>query len=168
MSFAEILHRFNCRLQTQFEKFNYKKVLKHSFLFNKLNNFYFDTNDIERIKNYYSSKDLLKEKLFEHANNALEHKFSFFALQNESFGEKINWHKDYLSGKQCNLAFYSDIDYKDFEKNGDIKYIWEINRFQHFFALSQAYLISGEDKYAQEIINEIEDWIDNNSYLIGG
>jgi len=167
MSPAEIIHRFNCRLKTQFEKLNYKKALKKSFLFNKLNKFYFDINDLEKIKNYYSSNNSLKQNLFEQANSILEHKFSFFALQNEYFGENINWHKDYLNDKQCNSDFYSDVNYKDFEKNGDIKYIWEINRFQHFYILSQAYLISGEDKYAKEIVNEIDDWIDNNPYLIG-
>jgi len=167
MSFAEIIHRFNCRIKTHFEKLIYKQYSKKSFLFNKLNKFYFDINDVEKIKNYYLSNDSLKKNLFEQANSILEHKFSFFTLQNEYFGENINWHKDYLSGKQCDSAFYSDIKYKDFEKNGDIKYIWEINRFQHFFALSQAYLISDEDKYAKEIINEIDDWIDNNPYLTG-
>lgn len=68
------------------------------------------------------------------------------------------------------------------EYNPDIKVPWELSRFQHIFALGRAYQMSIEIPdiqsepsnnlklpihYASAFQNQINDWIDQNPYLMG-
>ena len=166
MGFDEILLRF----VNKFAAIKEKRVLKNQKTLNfpfKINDFLFDLTNTQNIINFYDENPEYRNYLINKADAILEHKFSFFGLKDEDFGEKINWHKDYMSSKVCENVFYTEVDYKNHEKNGDIKYIWEINRFQHFYLLAQAYYITKNEKYALEIISEIDDWITQNPYLTG-
>ena len=49
----------------------------------------------------------------------------------------------------------------------DIKVPWELSRFQHFTILGQAYILSKEEKYAQEFVNQVTDWIEHNPVGFG-
>ena len=164
MSFGEIMHRILNILKSFSEKIQIKQKEKQIKLFRKFNNYYFD--DLSHIIDYYSSNEDLMKKLFENAEKTLDHKISFFSLKDINLGQKINWHKDYSSDKVYPLKFYSDIDYRDSEA-GNVKYVWELNRFQHLFPLSQAYTLGGDEKYADEIINQINNWINDNPYMRG-
>jgi hypothetical protein len=164
MSSGEIIYRFKNFLFVFLEKLTRNRNAKKIKKFSKFNNFYIE--NFENIINFYNNNAELKEKLFNNANLLLEHKISFFSLKNHYFGEEINWHRDYSSEKTFPLEFYADIDFKQ-SKYGDIKYVWELNRFQHIFTLAQAYVISKEKKYASEVINQISNWIDKNPYLLG-
>jgi hypothetical protein len=39
------------------------------------------------------------------------------------------------------------------------EYVWQLNRMKHWEDLLQAYTITKQDKYAQKVIDELEDWI---------
>lgn len=167
MSPVEITYRIKNKYKTAKERIFLKRKKRINFHIKDFNNFLFQSSDLEYIKRYYSNNLENKRLLFDKADKILNHKFSFFDLENEFLGQKINWHKDYKSKISCAPIFYADIDYKDYKKNGDIKYIWEINRFRQLYALSQAYCISEDKKYADEIVSQIDDWIDQNPYLTG-
>lgn len=47
-------------------------------------------------------------------------------------------------------------------KDGDVKYPWELARCQHFAALGQAYRLTGDARFAREIIDQIEDFTEAN------
>ncbi len=165
MSIEEIMKRiFN-----QARSFNEKHFLKEKVNYKLLEtrNFHFDSNDLQIIRKFYNNNPSLKKKLLNEASKLVQHKFSFFALNDKNLGEKINWHKDYLNEKICENKFYSDINFKDYKKNGDIKYIWELNRFMHFYPLIQAFIVTEDEKYANELKSQIFDWISNNEYLKG-
>src|SRR5690606_6751970 len=44
---------------------------------------------------------------------------------------------------------------------------WELGRCQHFAVLGQAFLLTGEDRFAVEIIDQIEDFTQANPVGIG-
>lgn len=163
----EILHRVYNFVYSKYEKLNRKNKEKKAITPGRLKNFYLDKNDVDFIKKYYDKHPAKKDELIQKADKLLEHKFSFFNFEDKYFGENIDWRKDYSSEKSVPLVYYCDIDYRDHKKIGDIKYIWEINRFQHFFPLAQAYCITGEEKYAKEMVSQTEDWINKNPYLFG-
>lgn len=149
----------------------YEKNIKiqktFDYKFQGSGNFILDSEDVSLIKKFYEQNKMLKEYMLENAENILNHRFSYFIMKNFFFGEKINWHKDYPNNKTCEYKFYADIDYKDFEKYGDVKYIWEQNRFLHLYKLSQALLVTGEERYVKGITSQIESWIQDNKYLMG-
>lgn len=164
MNLFEIIYRIRNYLVVIFEKFTRINKSSQSKLFEKLNIFYFDNT--ANIMDFYANNEIAHKNLLHKADLILEHKVSFFSLENEFLGEKIDWHKDYLNKKNSPIKFYSDIDFRNFP-NVDVKYIWELNRFQHLFPLSQALIFTSEEKYATEIISQINNWIDENPYLFG-
>lgn len=166
MSFSEIIESFNNFIYLFYEKTIKSKKKISPYCLNT-GRFLLVPKDILLIRKYYEQNINLKETLINNADNILGNRFSFFMLNNLYFGENINWHKDYPNNKICESTFYSNIDYKNYEKNGDVKYIWEQNRCLHLYKLSQALLITSNAKYARGITTQIESWIDNNPYLMG-
>lgn len=80
----------------------------------------------------------------------------------------INWTVDFKSGYQWNKnLFYSKIITSGNKVGIDIKVPWELSRCQHLCILGNAYRITGDEKYANEIKNQIIDWINNNPYCCG-
>jgi hypothetical protein len=51
--------------------------------------------------------------------------------------------------------------------NSDVKYPWELARCQHWAALGQAFLLTGDDRYAREIAGQLDDFVNANPVGIG-
>jgi len=43
--------------------------------------------------------------------------------------------------------------------NNDNEYLWQLNRMEHWQPLLQAYSLTGEERYARKVIDELENWI---------
>ena len=82
-------------------------------------------------------------------------------------GREVEWRKDYWSGKSSGLEYFRRIPYLNFEKCGDHKVIWELNRHQHLVTLTQAYLLSSEQKFLDEVSRQLADWMRQNPFLKG-
>ena len=52
-------------------------------------------------------------------------------------------------------------------KNADIKYPWELARCQHWPVLGQAYRFTHDDRFAIEIVRELDDFVESNPTGIG-
>jgi hypothetical protein len=87
----------------------------------------------------------------------------------ESGYRPIDWNLDPVR----NLRFPSGFPFKSwnlYEKrpeNADVKYPWEIARCQHWTTLMQAWLVTRDDRFAQEIANQLTDFMDANPIGIG-
>ncbi len=123
-----------------------------------------EKNDIRKL--YHELFSECQINTIQKANAILHHRFDFFDCKNVSLGKKINWHLDYKTGKGWPKKFWDDINPRSSEI-GDIKYVWELNRHQHFFLLGKAYFITGEEKYAEEICSQLESWMDQNPPYYG-
>lgn len=81
----------------------------------------------------------------------------------------IDWYLDPVR----NVRFPTGIPVKQWKlfemrpKDGDIKYPWELGRCQHFVTLGQAWRLTGDPRYAREILDEIEDFMAANPVGIG-
>ena len=156
MSPFEILHRIKDEINKKTELVCLKDFVPDISLSLKKVNWYADL--MERIEDKGTRVK---------AEELLAHKFSFFSLEKEPFGNEINWHKDYKSGKQSPLVYSKSIDYRDYERIGDIKHIWEVNRHHHLIVLAKEYYLSGEQRYKNEVIQQIKSWIKANPYMKG-
>ena len=63
-----------------------------------------------------------------------------------------------LEGKKNPAIHWSKISPIDSEKAGDLKIVWELNRHQYLITLGQAYFLTGDDRFAIEIVRQICDW----------
>jgi len=81
--------------------------------------------------------------------------------------QSIDWPSDFKSGYTWNQkTFYRNIQYGRIE-GVDIKVPWELSRFHHLNILGQAYILTKNKKYVEEFINQIRDWIKNNTVGFG-
>ncbi len=118
-------------------------------------------------------------KTVELADTIIEHKFDLLGSgqfvpvdpdrqANDGY-IPINWLTDPVEG----VIFPSGFHHKKWNMEtmrpglADIKHPWELSRCQHFTALGQAYRLTGEEKYASEIVNQIRDFMEANPVGMG-
>lgn len=81
----------------------------------------------------------------------------------------IDWYLDPVRG----LRFPRGVPVKEWDlyamrpENADIKYPWELARCQHWPALGQAWLLSGDERFAREIRNQLDDFREANPVGVG-
>ena len=65
--------------------------------------------------------------------------------------------------------YYSDIDFShDPERpDRDVKWCWELNRFQHLLWLGASWRLTGEERFAVEARMQLESWLDSVQYPLG-
>jgi hypothetical protein len=80
--------------------------------------------------------------------------------------EKIDWHTDFVSGyRWAPGTFYKDYQQVNLENTADVKIPRELSRCHHFLLLGQAYLLTEDERYADEFVEQILDWIDSNPLM---
>jgi hypothetical protein len=97
----------------------------------------------------------------------LEHRFTFFDLEREPLGDPILWNYNYKHDRMSPMVYAPRIDYRDERRLGDVKYIWELNRHQHLVPLAKAYHITGDERYASEVIAQLLSWIEQCPCMTG-
>lgn len=127
------------------------------------NLFFFNTDNYRLKKDYLSNYAEQVEETIENANKYLNHEFSFLGRQFK-FDDKVNYHYGFGQSPPSN-QYFSDINY--FIPSWDVKITWELNRQQHLPILAKAYFITSDEKYAKEVCKQIEQWIEQNPYLLG-
>ena len=105
-------------------------------------------------------------RLMEEADAYLDHRWFFFGL-NGIQEESIDWQLDPACGKRIPLKFSPRVDYRNPEAVGSIKNIWEKNRHHHLTILSAAFALSGAERYAAEVADQILGWVETNPFLQG-
>ena len=81
----------------------------------------------------------------------------------------IDWHRDPVRG----LCFPRDVPHKAWDLykmrpgNADIKYPWELARCQHWPTLGQAYRLTGDRRFAIEMVRQLDDFMAANPVGIG-
>src|SRR5436190_4058411 len=104
--------------------------------------------------------------LMRRADDVLAHRFDFLGSGPVKLGGKIDWQRDFKSGRRWPLRHISGvpISYPD---DSDIKVPWELSRFQHLPLLAGAHRLTGEARYLDEIGAQLADWIASNPVEFG-
>lgn len=124
--------------------------------------------DEERNKEYfYSTFPKEAKRLIQKAEMILEHRFDLLGYNNLSFGEEIDWSFEPVRNKKNPAAHWSKVSPFNSEDVGDLKIVWELNRHQHLIPIGQAYFLTGDDRFAVEIVRQICDWREKNPPGIG-
>lgn len=84
-------------------------------------------------------------------------------VQDESIGYRpIDWHRDLISGYRWDSKkWYKHTEYGN-SPGADIKVPRELSRCHHLVTMGQAYVLTGDEKYAKEYVCQLTDWIENN------
>ena len=98
------------------------------------------------------------------ADRVLGHEFDLLGSGPYHLPEKLPWHEDFKSSRRWPLEYSPEIEFSELDRPTDVKVPWELSRCQHFTTLGQAYWLTGDERYAQEYVAEVSDWIDRNPW----
>ena len=107
------------------------------------------------------------EQIICQAEKICQHRFDLLGYENLDFGSVIDWHLDPVHGKRAPRKVFYKVRYLDFEGAGDSKITWELNRHQHLVTLAKAYRLTGNRRFADEILRQWREWQDDNPYPVG-
>lgn len=99
------------------------------------------------------------------ADRAVQLQFAYFGYPAIELPEPVDWNYDPVAGVRWPAVPAGKIDYRTAE--GDVKWIWELNRLQHLPWLAQAWLITGHERFSTAAFRQLDTWLDQNPPGIG-
>ncbi len=104
------------------------------------------------------------EVLLSRAKDACDHIVNLLGSGPTELGTKIDWHCDFKTGHRWASKYFRDIRYNNPELPSDVKVPWELSRMQWLIPVGQAYILTGEEHYAEKVRDLLLDWIADNPY----
>ena len=101
------------------------------------------------------------------ADDVCEGRFDLLGYSGLSFGHPIDWHLDPLSGRRTPQVHWSLIDPLDQTTLGDARLVWELSRHGWLIVLARAYLLTGDERYAEVAVKRLRDWMRANPPGLG-
>jgi hypothetical protein len=101
------------------------------------------------------------------AARVLAGRHDVFALEDVELGNPPRWNRDPKTGTEPPLDFGKQLDYRDARIVGDCKYLWEPSRHLHVVTLAQAFVLTGDDKYARTLREHLDSWFEAAPHRMG-
>lgn len=109
-----------------------------------------------------------KRRLLQTADAALAGRFHFFDRMREDLTVDPDWFLDPRTGRRAPDATYAfDIDCRDVDEVGTIKYVWEPSRHYQLAVVAAAFFVTGEKRYAVFAAEQLRSWWAHNPFLSG-
>lgn len=122
---------------------------------------------VDRDLSHYREAVFNPDRVLEIANAALEGRFLFFSRWWADLGNPPDWLLNPVDG----VRYPGDIHWSlipDLSPElGDIKYVWEASRFPHVYYFVRAYVLTGDERYAEGFWNHVESWVRANPPELG-
>ncbi len=107
------------------------------------------------------------DRLRSAADEVAAHRLSFFNLRSQFLGDPIDWHRDHWLQKSAPVVYAPTIDYRDTREAGDCKLVWEPNRHHQLVVLARAWRATGERRYADAVLAQLDSWLRANPFGAG-
>jgi hypothetical protein len=101
------------------------------------------------------------------ADGICQGRVSLLGYDEMNIAEPIDWHRDPVANRRVPMVHWSRIDPLDFEAVGDSKVVWELNRHQWLVTLAQAYSLTGDRRYSDQVMRILTHWTLANPYGFG-
>jgi hypothetical protein len=104
----------------------------------------------------------------EAAEELLAGRWPMFAIQRQDMAPAPDWFLDPRTGRRAPSQTYCfDINHRDPEVVGNVKYVWEASRHQHITVLAAAFYLTGDERYATAAGDHLRSWWAANPFLSG-
>lgn len=154
MSFSEILQRVQNLVNIYAEKFGFFRA---SIVIDEAN----ITTPV------IFNKIACWDRVHQQASKICDGYITVFAIEDFQFGPDYNWLEDPQSSIVAPLIFGKLLDYRDEDKVGNIKYLWEPSRHLQLVTLAVAYADNNNQDYLSCIKDQLSSWLEQNPYLQG-
>lgn len=111
--------------------------------------------------------DTSRGEILARAKAALERRVRFLGSDEVTLGHPIDWATDFKSGISWPMTPSSGLEVLDLDRHSDIKVPWELSRLQWLLPAGQAYMLTGDEAYAEFAKDIISEWIEANPVCIG-
>jgi len=185
MSSSEIAHRLREQYRRERDKLQFHTKLQahvdpeldelirrngsslKSYMQGAARRFYASTQDRNSTANYFQLQHReWFDSAIQDANVLCEHRVNLLAYRNIRLGAYIDWHRDPVSRFEWPRRYWADYDLVN-GPPADAKIIHELNRHQHLPRLAKIFFLTGNELYAQEAIDQIDSWIEQNPTWYG-
>jgi uncharacterized heparinase superfamily protein len=106
-------------------------------------------------------------RVFAAAESALERRVDLLGSGPVDLGKPIDWSLDHKTGLGWPRDFAPAIDYVNRDRPSDVKVAWEISRLQWLMPAGQAYLLTGDERYAAGVRDVLDEWMTANPLAYG-
>jgi hypothetical protein len=125
--------------------------------------FYVDPADEKIWESYVSHFYRNIQTVIKEADRICRHEFDLLGAGLLYLGNPIDWHIDPVSGYRWPKKLFSEVRKARTNPNGvDVKLPWDLSRMQHLVTLGKAYRLTNDERYANEIVQQITHWLDDN------
>jgi hypothetical protein len=100
------------------------------------------------------------QRLVTRAERLVAHRMDLFDLTDLDLGSEVEWNFDHGRRLPTPLWLSSSIDYRDYSITGDCKVVWEPSRHHHLVVLARAYRVTGDERFAREVVAQLLSWMD--------
>ncbi len=105
-------------------------------------------------------------QLIKEADDVCAHNIRLFG-RTFNTGDSVNWFRDYAHGVDCPRLEAGKLNYRDPSQVGDIMHLWWLNRHQHLMPAAIAWFVTDNQRYAEEVLRQLESWLENCPYPVG-
>jgi hypothetical protein len=116
--------------------------------------------DLHRARQVGAERPAEVDQMIAEADQILAGEHAYFGYPSVNIGPVVDWNCDPITGYRWPEAAASRIDHR--VASSDPKWIWELNRLQHLPVLAQAWLFTGESRYADKAFDHLDSWLDQN------
>ena len=109
-----------------------------------------------------------RTRLLRTADAALAGRFPVFDRERDDLGRDPDWFLDPRTGRRAPEGAYAfDIDCRDVQEVGTIKYVWEPSRHHQLTVLAAAFFVTSDARYADFAAAQLRSWWRCNPFLSG-
>lgn len=109
-----------------------------------------------------------RDRVVEAAEALLQGDWRIFDRVRSDMVPVPDWFLDPRSGRRAPNDLYAfDIDHRDENKVGNIKYVWELSRHHHLTLMATAFYVSRDGRYAECVAQHLRSWWRENPFLSG-
>jgi len=98
------------------------------------------------------------------AESALARRVDLLGSGPVELGTPVDGHRDFKTGYEWAPRFWRSIDYTNPGRPSDVKVPWELSRVQWLIPCGQAYLLTGDERFAVGARDLLDEWIHANPY----
>ncbi|MET7985006.1 alginate lyase family protein [Streptomyces sp. NPDC005281] len=106
------------------------------------------------------------KRLLAEADRLMDGHGEFFGVDRADLADP-DWSYDPKTGRRAPDGYAFDVPYRDENAVGDIKQIWEPSRHQYLTVLAAAYAVTGDERYAERVAEQLRSWWAANAPLRG-
>jgi hypothetical protein len=96
------------------------------------------------------------------AEQAMRHEVDLLGSGPTALGPRIDWHRDFKSGRRWAVRPAHLIKYAALEEGSDLKVPWELSRGEHLLTLARAWVVFNDARYRDELQAQLRSWLDAN------